>query len=121
MKSRLTAIETLPEEVLPHCQWLYDAIKSQRMAQVEMLEEFNRRLQQSNHAKMSMSGLNRYVLKVRAGNVRRPEAIASGAKAISAEVFTASFREKIIKNQGVAVVTLLEASLSALASGKVGG
>ncbi len=53
----------MPDEAIVHCQWLYDSVRAERMSQVDMLEEFNRRLAADGLGKASLSGFNRYVMK----------------------------------------------------------
>jgi len=119
MKQRLTSLETLPESTLADCQWLYDAIKTQRMDQVDMLAEFNSRLAAAGHLPISRSSLNRYVMKVRGGAVKRPRAIsATPADAAESPIFADEFRRKLVEKQGVHAVTMLEASLSVLAQSR---
>lgn len=117
MKQRLTYIETLPGEAVKHVLWLYNTILARRMSQTDMLEEFNRRLLAMGEKPASLSGLNRYAIKVRDGAVRRPQVIATGDEAVDiTAVFSAEFREKLLKNQGEKAVSALETTLTALAS-----
>lgn len=116
--TRLTAIETLPEELLPHCQWLYAAIQSRRISQTEMLEEFNKRISSSAVPAISKSGLNRYVMRVRAGDIKRPVAVDQPVAQQTTRIFTPEFRKILIEKQGISTVVLVEATLSALIADK---
>lgn len=118
MNTRLTTIETMPEELLPQCQWLYDSIKARRMSQSEMMNEFNRRIADSGEPAVSRSGLNRYVMRVRSGEIRRPEAIEQPIIQHSIRIFTPEFRRKLVEKQGASSTALLEATLSALVADK---
>lgn len=117
MKQRLTYIETLPDEAVKHVLWLYNTIMARRMSQTDMLEEFNRRLLAIGQKPASLSGLNRYAIKVRDGAVRRPQVVAEADDPVDfTSVFSAEFREKLLKNQGDKAVNALETTLKALAS-----
>lgn len=118
-KYRLTSIETLPEAVITDAQWLFDAITAERMSQTEMLEQFNQRMATAGQAKASMSGLNRYVIKVRNGSVRRPQAIATVSAGSPSAILQDQFRAALVKKQGLHATLALEAALSALLQAEV--
>lgn len=113
-KHRLTSIETLPEAVIADAQWLFDTIVAERMSQTEMLEQFNQRMATARQGKASMSGLNRYVIKVRSGSVRRPQAIAMASASPTPSILQDQFRAALVKKQGLHATLALEAALSAL-------
>lgn len=113
-KHRLTLIEALPETVLQDCQWLHDTIIAERMSQVDMLEAFNQRMRAAGQPLASLSGFNRYVFKVRNGDVRRPRSVL-GRDTVNHAVFGVEFREKLVERQGEQSVTMLELALMALA------
>lgn len=113
-KHRLTLIEALPEAVLQDCQWLHDTIIAERMSQVDMLEAFNQRMLAAGQPLASLSGFNRYVFKVRNGDVRRPKAILD-RDTVDHAVFSVEFRTKLVEKQGAQSVMMLELALMALA------
>ncbi|MGE6739740.1 phage protein Gp27 family protein [Allorhizobium pseudoryzae] len=116
MKQRLSTIETLPESALKHVRWMFDTISAKRMSQTDMLTEFNRRLQGIGLTGVSRSGLNRYVMKVRDGEVLRPKpAPADEGDDDASPVFSAAFRDRLAKAQGEKAVSVLEVTLKALA------
>jgi len=118
MNTRLTAIETMPEALLEHSQWLYDSIKARRMSQTEMLEIFNRRIAESGEPIVSRSALSRYAARVRAGDICRPEPLNQPIVLQTVRIFTPEFRRQIVGKQGEKSIALLEATLSALAADK---
>lgn len=114
MADRLSTIETLPLHLTADVQWLYDMIQSRRMTQLSMMSGFNRRLRAAGEEPCSKSGFNRYVLKVRAGAVRRP--VVDVASAASPEIFTAPFRAGLVSAIGDAATKAQEAALAVLAA-----
>lgn len=113
MNKRLSWIETQPVEITEDLQWLYDAAKSDRMTQIDMLKAFNLRLKAKGRKPTSSSALNRYVLRVRDGEVRRP-VDPSGADSSAHGIFTDRFREQLVAGIGESAVRAQEAALSAL-------
>lgn len=114
MKDRLSNIEILPDACADAVLWLYDMIVSRRMAQVDMLEAFNERLARLNERPVSLSGLNRYVQKVRGGSISRPK-MASAPASVSGGILCPAFRTSLVHSIHEPAVLALEAALAALA------
>lgn len=114
-QKRLSDIEKLARTALEECQWLFDAIKAETMDQFEILPEFNRRLQRRGEAAVSYSSLNRYALKVRDGEVKRPsETIVSGQSI--GPILAEDIRSAILERHGPNTVDVVEKALIALAT-----
>lgn len=114
MADRLTNIEILPEICAPAVLWLYDTIASRRMTQTDMLQAFNARLDRLGTEPVSRSGLNRYVQKVRAGEISRPKAVTAPV-ANASGILCPAFRAALVNSIHEPAVLALEAALAALA------
>lgn len=116
MKDRLSNIEILPDACADAVLWLYDMIVSRRMAQVDMLVAFNARLSRLDEKPVSLSGLNRYVQKVRSGSISRPK-IASAPASLSASggILCPAFRTSLVHSIHEPAVLALEVALATLA------
>ncbi len=113
MNHRLTRVEALPESAIEDVQWLFDITVANRMNQTDMLDEMNRRLSRRGIEPLSLSGLNRYVMRVRSGDIRRP-ALQAVASSEPSGIFTSTFRDRLVASIGEAAVRAQEAALTAL-------
>lgn len=112
MAKYLSLIERLPDEFTEDLQWLFDAVKSERMTQLDILDAFNSRIHAKGGRPISQSALNRYVQKVRNGGVRRP--IDGSLPAGEGGILIDSFREQLTAAIGENAVRAQETALAAL-------
>jgi hypothetical protein len=72
MAHRLGKVETLPARASTAMQWAFDAVRLNRMTQLDVLDQLNVRLAELGIASLSKSSFNRFAIKVRAGAIKRP-------------------------------------------------
>lgn len=65
-------IDSLPDRGLPALRWAYARIREERMTQIAMRTELNAKLAEAGLPPVSASSFNRYVGRVRDGQVREP-------------------------------------------------
>lgn len=115
LRERLSRIELMPKSTLADRQWLFDAIRSRTMTQIDLHQAFNRRLEKHGVAAISKSSLNRYVQRVRDGETGRPKALGAPATEQGA-VFATEFRARLTAAAGEDVTRYFEATLTSLAA-----
>lgn len=76
-----TKIELTPDEGLPALQRAFDRVKERRSTQYQILADTNAAFAEVGLEPMTISAFNRWVLRIRAGNVRRPVLPLAGLSA----------------------------------------
>lgn len=84
-RRKLSSIDLLPEEAMPDVQWAYEALKVRRATQIEILDEFNKRLADRGLKGISKSAFNRRALWI----------IAQGDAILKAREIAAILGEKL--------------------------
>lgn len=74
---RRSGIDLLPPEAVPHLQWAFDRLTEGRMTQGDVLSELNQRLASSGHEGVSRSALNRWFIRIREGEAKRPHLLGA--------------------------------------------